>query len=226
MLAILAWMSLVSSGGPEMLSTFALNGCRHLSNTALALPKALGSRLGPPPKKGGFGLRDLVLRSPAAFLASSSTTSFLCDSIWSEFKDTQDPDVTAAEWPQRPGGMLHGARTVRHAPRATCPICVTHLLHPDGCHPRRTGFSPRITPGPRSWSLACGRYQLTSFQLRRRLRTNHLIPFLDQDTQCPPCAAKVLDRFCDHAAVLSCGGDRKRSDFREAIKTLLATGRI
>ena len=48
-------------------------------------------------KKGGFGIGDPVLHNPAAFLTSSSGTSFPCSSLWSEFKETDDPDVTAAE---------------------------------------------------------------------------------------------------------------------------------
>ena len=34
---------------------------------------------------------------PAAFLASSSSATSLCSSLWSERNDTQDPDVSAAE---------------------------------------------------------------------------------------------------------------------------------
>ena len=49
-------------------------------------------------KKGGFGIRDLPCPPlPAAFLTSSSSTSSLCHSLWSEYEDTLDPHVTVAE---------------------------------------------------------------------------------------------------------------------------------
>ena len=97
-----------------------------------------------PMKKGGSGVRDPVLRSPAAYLAPSSSTSSLCKSLWSEFKDTHDPNVTAAEAhfrPQRLGGC-------GMAPRGTCPTCVTHKLWTYWwkVQSRRPNL-PRITPG-------------------------------------------------------------------------------
>ena len=48
-------------------------------------------------KKGGLGIRDTGLHSLAAFLASSSSTASLCNSLWAEYNDTHDPDVATTE---------------------------------------------------------------------------------------------------------------------------------
>ena len=67
-------------------STFVLNGCR------------LGGLIQVPITEGAWLQAQAsipVLHSPAAFLASSSSSH--CNNLWSEYKDTHDPDVTAAE---------------------------------------------------------------------------------------------------------------------------------
>ena len=48
-------------------------------------------------KKGGFGIKDPVLHSPAGFLASSSNTAAHCKSLRGAYNDTHHPDVAAAE---------------------------------------------------------------------------------------------------------------------------------
>ena len=48
-------------------------------------------------KRSGFGIRDSVLPSPAAFLSSSGSATCLCSRLRSDFNGTLDPDVSAAE---------------------------------------------------------------------------------------------------------------------------------
>ena len=82
-------------------------------------------------KKGGFGIRGPALHSSAAFLASSSSTSALYKSFWSEFKDTHDPDETAAETQFRLGVGGDAAWRQDGAPRTQSylsNLCDAHTL--------------------------------------------------------------------------------------------------
>ena len=82
----------------------------------VAMTMRLGSLLRPPSKKRGFGTRDPVLHSTAAFLASSSSATSFCNSLWTGYNDTRPPRTT------RPGG-----RMARHALRVNLSnLCDAH----------------------------------------------------------------------------------------------------
>ena len=76
-------------------------------------------------KKGGFGIRDLVLHSPAAFLASSSSTAALCNSLCDSHNATPDPRC-GCRWSTV--STPHGTQTAQSTATAFCPTCVT-LTH-------------------------------------------------------------------------------------------------
>ena len=126
-----------------------------------------------PIKTGGFGIRDPVLHLPTAFLATSSSTCSLCNSLWSEHKDTHDLHVTAGEKQFRTSvwEMLRGAGTARHTPRATCPTCATGCWFANGrypCYIRRTTYHQlKVSLHPRTnqkepRETACGTICITS----------------------------------------------------------------
>ena len=117
-------------------------------------------------------IRDPVLHSPAAFLASSGSTASLCNSLWAENNDTHDPDVSAAE--TLFDRNIREDAAWRHALRGTC--CATHTRtgHFDGVsHPRRSQ-EPVWSP------LSEGDADLTRTALQQLL----CVSFLDHETQC------------------------------------------
>ena len=206
---------------PPPSSSFAVAsaGTRSPIMSARCSPDSLrlcGPKMQTSPNKrlgeGGIGSRDPGLHSLAAFLASSSSTTSLCRSLWPGCNDTHDPDVAAAEAHfrrairERPGDPM-----APHALIATCPTCVmpTHWTlcwnkpSKGTRSPSNYTRSPVLKPGwedPTHLSLA-GMPPLfappcsTTFASPSWTRT-HSAPFYGQ----------FLDRFCDHAAVCPCAG--------------------
>ena len=116
-------------------SSSVLHKCKLSSRTASAespkssLLRRRGSRTGLDQKKC-FGVREPVLHSSAVFLASSSSTTSLCSSLWSEYNDTPDPNGSAAETQLRRNSRDDAARgqMARFALGTTCLNCEAHTL--------------------------------------------------------------------------------------------------
>ena len=104
---------------------------------------------------------------------------------------------------------------VRHALRVTCPTCVTHTqldMSIEQSTPRGLDRLFELHQVPRTGAMLAGGSNSPPFHcdadlVRTALQPRLRIPFLGQDSQYPLCD-HVLDRFCDHAAVCLCAGDR------------------
>ena len=97
-------------------------------------PKTLGSTLRSPQGRR-LGIRDPIVHSPAAFLASSSATDRLCNSLCASCSATPDPDVACTLWALSYPG---------------------HSRYPP---------LPRAAPSPGGWSMAQNVPTLTRLRL-------------------------------------------------------------
>ena len=159
-------------------------------------------------KKGGFGSRARFLPSPASFLASSSCTEALWNSLWGSHSTTPGPDVagaatqhgTQADSSHHPRRRSMAPNNTAHSQSFLFNLCGAHTLHTLTRLPslstrsrdRELGQWADPPPSSVDWDA----------ELIQRALQHHLrIPFLAQDTQCPLCG-QVLDVFCEHAGGL------------------------
>ena len=137
-----------------------------------------------------IGVRDPVLHSPAAFLASSSAEA-LCSSLWDSHSTTPDSDVGSV--PPRSPRRRSVAPNATHNQIYLSNLRDAHTLDTlQATQGDRISLELHQVPGrePGGWEVPTPH----SLSGTRTLLDRHFfrIPFLDQDTQCASCG-QVLD---------------------------------
>ena len=106
-----------------------------------------------------FGIRDPVLLSPAAFLASSSIEA-LCSSLWCSYSTTPELDAVAAGGPVSAHNLRRRCvASKRSGPQPELLVQCVMLTHLTPKRHRATDL-PRTPPDPKNKKLACRRARL------------------------------------------------------------------